>query len=344
MCRDEVDDGINSTGTSPAVSSPALQPQSHAQPFTAFPTLFANEQSGQELKLITDFLATLNDGTSLQALLAPPLPPLSLIPTGTHEDLVSTMEEKFVLTAADPDGVAVAAESPEDRLARVIHAKFEAGLLKPYNYVSSYKKLAGYMEQHMLESSRHSILTVIDRIRPQFRAIAQSLTDWQLVLVEEHFERLLLEYDRVFSTMGIPACLWRRTGEIWKCNREFAKLVNLPMDQLSEGKTTIYELMQESSVVGYFEKYGEVAFDAGQKAVLTHCVLYSHDSKPVAGKKRKRAESHTLASYIHDDEEKEEEEEGRVTAVQCAFSYTIRRDQHGLPFMMVGNFLPSTTS
>lgn len=27
--------------------------------------------------------------------------------------------------------------------------------------------------------------------------------------------------------MGIPACLWRRTGEIYKGNREFAELVGV---------------------------------------------------------------------------------------------------------------------
>lgn len=48
-----------------------------------------------------------------------------------------------------------------------------------------------------------------------------------LVFIEEAFERLLLDYDRVFSAMGIPACLWRRTGEIYKGNREFAELVGV---------------------------------------------------------------------------------------------------------------------
>jgi PAS domain-containing protein len=48
-----------------------------------------------------------------------------------------------------------------------------------------------------------------------------------LVFIEEAFERLLLDYDRVFSAMGIPACLWRRTGEIYKANREFTELVGV---------------------------------------------------------------------------------------------------------------------
>jgi len=38
---------------------------------------------------------------------------------------------------------------------------------------------------------------------------------------------MLLDYDRVFSAMGVPACLWRRTGEIYKGNREFTELVGV---------------------------------------------------------------------------------------------------------------------
>ena len=57
---------------------------------------------------------------------------------------------------------------------------------------------------------------------------AIALTSIQdLVFIEEAFERLLLDYYRVFSAMAIPACLWRRTGEIYKANREFAELVGV---------------------------------------------------------------------------------------------------------------------
>lgn len=48
--------------------------------------------------------------------------------------------ERFLLTAADQkDG------SRSDRLARVIHAKFEAGLLRPYNHVVGYTRLMRWM-------------------------------------------------------------------------------------------------------------------------------------------------------------------------------------------------------
>lgn len=77
--------------------------------------------------------------------------------------------------------------------------------------------------------------------------------------------------------MGIPACLWRRTGEIYKGNKEFAALVNVPLEMLREvssiisesallvnedvsnscfplqGRLCIYELMAEESAVNYWE-------------------------------------------------------------------------------------------
>jgi hypothetical protein len=49
--------------------------------------------------------------------------------------------ERFFLTAADPsDG------KLEDRLTEVINAKYEAGFLKPYNYVNGYARLQKYMD------------------------------------------------------------------------------------------------------------------------------------------------------------------------------------------------------
>lgn len=55
-----------------------------------------------------------------------------------------------------------------------------------------------------------------------------------LVYVEEEFERLLLDYDRVFSAMGIPACLWRRTGEIYKGNRPFADMIGVDVSKFRD--------------------------------------------------------------------------------------------------------------
>lgn len=147
--------------------------------------------------------------------------------------------------------------------------------------------------------------------------------------------------------MGIPACLWRRTGEIYKGNKEFAALVGVPIEQLRDvrrysaycvqrvtylliyvllvmqGLLCIYEMMAEDSAVNYWEvcyldvawddsrrhghklsnfitqKYGNIAFDAGQKAVLTSCLLKCPDPE-------------------------------NTSVISCCFSFTIRRDKYNM--------------
>lgn len=53
-----------------------------------------------------------------------------------------TKKERFLLIAAD-QGLG----SPNERLNRVIQAKYEAGLLKPYNYVKGYARLSKWMDR-----------------------------------------------------------------------------------------------------------------------------------------------------------------------------------------------------
>ncbi|CAG8676275.1 560_t:CDS:2 [Cetraspora pellucida] len=243
------------------------------------PLTFASEHTGHEFTVLTNFLESVDGSQQNQ--------------NNNNGPSVDTTE-KFLLTAADPsDGTS------EDRLTQVINAKYEAGFLKPYNYVNGYARLAQYMENHMSNLSRQRILNSLSIFRPSFRNVALSLTDIDLVVVEGVFERLLLDYDRVFSAMGIPACLWRRTGEIYKGNKEFASLVGVHVDMLREGRLCIYELMMEESAVNYWEKYGNIAFDAGQKAVLTSCLLKGPD-----------------------------QDIQNVTS--CCFSFTIRRDKYNM--------------
>ncbi|KAI9459209.1 hypothetical protein BJY52DRAFT_1149196 [Lactarius psammicola] len=61
------------------------------------------------------------------------------------------------------------------------------------------------------------------------------------------------DYDRVFSCMGIPACLWRWNDEIYKGNREFAELVGIDGYTLRDGRLCVYGLVAEESAVNYCE-------------------------------------------------------------------------------------------
>ncbi|KAG8627346.1 hypothetical protein KVT40_004829 [Elsinoe batatas] len=214
--------------------------------------------------------------------------------------------EKFFLTAADPAGN----DSPEERMNRLLKAKYDAGMLKPFNYVKGYARLNSYMEKNMRPLSRQKILRQLNQFRPKFREAMHKLTDIQLVKVEMWFERCLMEYDRVFASMAIPACCWRRTGEIYRGNREMAELIHVPMEKLRDAKLALHEIMVEDSLVSYWEKFGAIAFDQSQKAILTTCSLKNPDPT------------------------------SKDPFLRCCFSFTIRRDTHNIPAMIVGNFLP----
>ncbi|KAF8636301.1 hypothetical protein AX17_003642 [Amanita inopinata Kibby_2008] len=273
--------------------------------------------------------AIVNATTSLSPSAQPSVP--SSTPSTTEGAATilpaATKTEKFLLTAADQEP-----GSRDERLNRVIRSKYEAGLLKPYNYVKGYARLSRWMDCNVSQESKQQILQPLSVLRPKFRAVAQSLRDIDLVFIEEAFERLLLDYDRVFSAMGVPACLWRRTGEIYKGNRQFSELVGIDGIMLREGRLCIYELMAEESAVNYWEKYGNVAFDSSQKAVLTSCVLRY---KPVLST---GSTSPTVAKNkaFETQQQQGATEEGFIN---CCFSFTIRRDKWGIPSMIVGNFI-----
>ncbi|KAH8677914.1 hypothetical protein BX600DRAFT_140028 [Xylariales sp. PMI_506] len=212
--------------------------------------------------------------------------PASVVPTDKTRE--------FYLQAADPSGN----DTPEERMQRVLKAKYDAGLLKPFNYINGYARLGKYMDSHIAASSKQKILRQIDRFRPKFREKIQNLSDMELIIVEMWFERTLLEYDRVFASMAVPACCWRRTGEIFRGNKEMAELIHVPVEKLRDGKISLHEILTEESLVRYWEEFGTIAFDPAHDTLLTACSLKSPDDK------------------------------SRDPIINCCFSFMIRRDDH----------------
>lgn len=195
-------------------------------------TLFSDPSQGIQQNSSRDPDAS--NGTTAfnqQRLLGPPPNnSLTMGRAGTMKpSITERARENYYLTAADPSQV-----NPEERMKQVLKAKLEAGLLKPFNYVKGYARLSQYMEKNMAQNSRRRILGQLDLFRPKFRERTLTLTDLDLVHVEEWFEKSLLEYDRVFASMAVPACLWRRTGEIFRGNKEFAELINVPIEQMRD--------------------------------------------------------------------------------------------------------------
>lgn len=87
----------------------------------------------------------------------------------------SSSTERFLLTAADQkDG------TRDERLNKVIRAKYEAGLLKPFNYIKGYERLNTWMDSKWSSTSKHRTLKIISEFRPAFRVSSLDCSDWKL--------------------------------------------------------------------------------------------------------------------------------------------------------------------
>ncbi|KAJ9158362.1 SPO22-domain-containing protein [Coniochaeta hoffmannii] len=213
---------------------------------------------------------------------------------------------KYYLEVADPEGN----DPPAERMNKLLRAKVEAGELKPFNYVQGYTRLFSYLKDHVTPVSREKIRRQLDRFRPKFRDMVQALNDVDLVKVEMWLEETLLVYDRVFASMAVPACCWRRTGEIVRGNKEMAELIGVSVEQLRDGNVALHEILTEDSVVRYWEEFGTIAFDPDHDTLITATTLKSPDDTS-----------------------------NRPT-LNCCFSFKIVRETHNIPTLIVGNFLP----
>jgi hypothetical protein len=77
--------------------------------------------------------------------------------------------------------------------------------------------------------------------------------------------------------------------------------------------------MAEDSLVSYWEKFGAIAFDQSQKAILTSCTLKNpHDDDDKDPDKN------------NGEEEKNGKKKPGGVLTKCCFSFTIRRDIHNM--------------
>ncbi|OXG21591.1 transcriptional regulatory protein [Cryptococcus neoformans Tu401-1] len=314
--------------------------------------------------------------------------------------------DKYLMAAADqPNGTRAS------RLAQVIKAKYDAGLLKPYDYAKGYERMNKWMEsgraaprmdsragseipeespqrstaamrngrlsvaplapnvpafgKSISPESRRRILAALAGFRPKFRQIARTLTNVDLVFVEEAMERWMLEYDRAFASIHTPSCIWRRTGEIQKANQEFSNLTGIPAYMFRDGQLCVYELMDEDSAVRYWEGYAKIAFDPSQRAMSILCTLHiplsltrhrpRHltNANPNNVSKSATSGPPPQAPYTPDlalpqqnmFNDGASSDAGTVIGeeyreMKCAFSVTIRRDAWGVPVAIMGQWIP----
>lgn len=178
-------------------------------------------------------------------------------------------------------------------------------ITKPFSYTNGYHLLNNYIRSRFQKDDLLRIARAIVGYRPSFIALTKTLREEDLTFMEVCFQRTLLEYEKFVGYSGTPTIIWRRTGQIELVGKEFCLLTQWSREQLLSKQTFIVELMDDSSVVEYFEKFSAHAF-GDTSSVQTTCVLMTPNRR----------------------------------AVPCAFCFTIKRDVFDIPMMIVGNFLP----
>jgi PAS domain-containing protein len=169
---------------------------------------------------------------------------------------------------------------------------------QPFSYPPSYAKLLRYIDSFP-PSPRDRVRSAIEKL---WTCLEEREKD--AGRSEAHLDALGLDLDTVFSSTGIPAAVWRRTGELLRSNREFASLVGQSPEKLA-GKP-VHELWNPESAANYFATFAGIAADPLQKAFLLPCSL-----KNGAG------------------------------WLECTASFTVHREPwSGVPCAIVGNFLP----
>jgi len=201
-----------------------------------------------------------------------------------------------------------AEEGKEIDFEHLLMLKYKVGLIKPYNYAKGYLKLKSFINLRLSAERKKEMSVVLAKYQDNLKEHSLHIEDFDLLMIEETFERLLIKFDRVFAGMPLPSCLWRRNGEIFKANHHFAFLTGIPMENLINGKTLIYEIMGIDYAMDYWEKFTEIAFDSSQKAIISITALVNQTNT------------------------------NRV--IKCSFSFTIYRDKFDIPIAIIGNFIP----
>lgn len=180
---------------------------------------------------------------------------------------------------------------------------------KPYSYTPAYHALSAYLKSRFDKDRLLKMAKCMASYRPSFIACTNTLKEDDLIFMEQCFQRTLLEYEKFISYSGTPTIIWRRTGQITAVGKEFCILTGWTKERLLGQRTFIVELMDDDSVVEYFQMFSNIAFGDSRGAMMSECTLLTPNGQKL----------------------------------KTSSMWTLKRDVFGIPMMIIGNFLPILT-
>ncbi|KAK5963276.1 Ert1p PWA37_004990 [Arxiozyma heterogenica] len=179
---------------------------------------------------------------------------------------------------------------------------------KPFSHTAGFHHLLMYLRSRFNKKDIIEICRSMAEFRPIFIACSVTLTEEDMIFMEQCYQRTLLEYAKFLEQIGTPTCIWRRNGQISYINEEFEILTGWTREELLNKMTFIVEILDDESVRDYFKTFSSVAYkDFKGSEYMRTCRILS----PIKG-----------------------------NIIDCRCMWTLKRDISGLPLMILGNFMP----
>lgn len=251
---------------------------------------------------------------------------------------------------------------------------------EPYPYTNGFHKLTAFIQRRFSPQKTLQIAKALASIRPSFIATTKTLNRDDLIFMERCFQRTLFEYEDFINACGTPTIVCRRTGEIAAVGKEFSILTGWKKDVLlgkepnlnvntgsssssmpSSGTSSrgssfppretpgngrppqpvfLAELLDDDSVVEFYEDFARLAFGDSRGSVMTTCKLLKYKTKEDMEQDQsddhQRWNNHLRKGGIAGEAGMNQLgfKDGKV---ECAYCWTVKRDVFDIPMLIVMN-------
>jgi hypothetical protein len=254
----------------------------------------------------------------------------------------------------------------------------------PYSYTLGFHALTAFLQKRFPANKVLRIAKALATIRPSFISCNQHLNHDDLIFMEKCFQRTLFEYEDLVGYYGTPTVICRRTGEVAAVSKEFCLVSGWKRDVLlgkepnlnvntgglsgtqtgtsSRGAATprvprfdidpgrpqpvfLAELIDEDSVVQFFDDFAELAFRASRTSVIGEpCSLLKYRTKDhpgwgpndTSGEDGKRTKDGKAEAIVRSESGMNAlgDKDGKVDCVMC---WHVKRDVFDIPMLIVMN-------
>lgn len=251
---------------------------------------------------------------------------------------------------------------------------------EPYGYTNGFHNLTAFIQRRFTPQKTVRIAKSLASIRPSFIATTKTLNRDDLIFMEKCFQRTLWEYEDFINACGTPTIVCRRTGEIAAVGKEFSILTGWKKDVLlgkepnlnvntggsalpqsgttSRGSFTprsstlenansgrpqpvfLAELLDDESVVEFYEDFARLAFGDSRGSVMTRCKLLKYKTKEDmeggSSDEHGKWNNHLRKGGIAGEAGMNQLgfKDGKV---ECAYCWTVKRDVFDIPMLIVMN-------